>query len=353
MNDSARLWADPRLVYTVAAASIALLLVAIWLFGRRRRQGRQAGVICLIVSIVFHIALLFLVPLMPDPPGGSATVDQAADDSGIDAVAFSTFDPDMIPEEAAGASQATVAPLPVSNLTDLLGSSGDPSDAEDDSSHRVNQELSETSPEEMQKEPPQEMPPSLVDRSEVSEPERMAEFASDLDSLLADAFDFDAASAAANPSPEESGARDQAAEAAEDRADVASREVADEGVAKQPSGPASAPAPKGTVAGELESDFANRTGAAKQQALLRTGGSTETEAAVQSALQFLVANQRADGAWDPRASGAGVERAPLGTTRGGAGARAETAITGLALLSLMGAGHTHHKGQYADNVYRG
>ena len=78
-----------------------------------------------------------------------------------------------------------------------------------------------------------------------------------------------------------------------------------------------------------------------------------TEAAVEAALRFLAEAQRSDGAWDPRASGAGKERAPLGTPRGGAGARAETAITGLALLTLIGAGNTHQTGDYADNVYRG
>ncbi len=354
MNDPARLWADPRLVYTVAAASIALLLVAIWLFGRRRRQGRQAGVICLIVSIAFHIALLFLVPLMPAPPGGSATVDKAADedDSGIDAVAFSTFDPDMIPEEAAGASRTPVAPLPVSNLTDLVGESSDDADANDATNEILNQELSEPDDGEAPTQAPQSMPPSLVESPEQSQPEIMPEFASDLDNLLAEAFDFDASSAS-NPPREESGSRDTTAEGGARQDDAASREIAEANAPGQATRAAAAPAPEGSVVGGLANDFANRTGAAKQQALLRTGGSAETEAAVEAALEFLVANQRADGAWDPRASGAGVERAPLGTTRGGAGSRAETAITGLALLSLMGAGHTHHKGKYADNVYRG
>lgn len=40
-------------------------------------------------------------------------------------------------------------------------------------------------------------------------------------------------------------------------------------------------------------------------------------------------------------------------SRGNAGSRAETAITGLAVLSLVGAGHTHQEGDYAENVYRG
>jgi hypothetical protein len=117
--------------------------------------------------------------------------------------------------------------------------------------------------------------------------------------------------------------------------------------------PATSPAPKGTVVGSLEGDFANRKGSAKEEALLKTGGSAQTEAAVESALRYLVSLQRDDGAWDPRTSGAGIERSPLGTSRGNAGSRAETALTGLALLSLMGTGHTHQQGEYSDNVYRG
>ena len=107
------------------------------------------------------------------------------------------------------------------------------------------------------------------------------------------------------------------------------------------------------VAGDLHSDFANRVGSAKAEALRETGGDADTEAAVEAALRFLSRAQRSDGAWDPVASGAGVERAPLGETRDGAGKRAESAITGLALLALMGAGHTHREGDHADNVFRG
>ncbi len=108
-----------------------------------------------------------------------------------------------------------------------------------------------------------------------------------------------------------------------------------------------------TVPGQQENDFANRTGSAKTNAIISTGGDANTEAAVAAALRFLVAAQRPDGAWDPRSSGAGVERSPLGLNRGGAGTRAESAITGLSLLTLLGAGHTHQQGEHADHVYRG
>ena len=171
----------------------------------------------------------------------------------------------MIPEEAAGASQATVAPLPVSNLTDLLGSSSDPSDADDASGDIDNQELSEPNPGETQKEPPPKMPPSLADRAEETGSEWMPEFASDLDSLLADAFDDQAASVAANPSLEEPGA-EQAADAAEGRADAASREVADANAARQPTGPASAPRP--TVWSPVSSPATLRTESAPRKSRL-------------------------------------------------------------------------------------
>ena len=65
MIDQAPLWADPRLTYTVAAFAVLLLVAAIWLFGRKKRQGRQAGVICLSISIVLHLALITLVPKLP------------------------------------------------------------------------------------------------------------------------------------------------------------------------------------------------------------------------------------------------------------------------------------------------
>ena len=51
--------------------------------------------------------------------------------------------------------------------------------------------------------------------------------------------------------------------------------------------------------------------------------------------------------------GPGVDRAPLGMRRGGAGKRCDTAITGLSLLAMLGAGNTHQTGDYTDSVFRG
>jgi hypothetical protein len=83
------------------------------------------------------------------------------------------------------------------------------------------------------------------------------------------------------------------------------------------------------------------------------GGDVNTEAAVNAALHWLATHQSADGRWDADAYGAGRETGYLGHDRGGAGAKADTGITGLALLALLGAGNTHLEGTYRENVQHG
>jgi hypothetical protein len=92
----------------------------------------------------------------------------------------------------------------------------------------------------------------------------------------------------------------------------------------------------------------NRDGVAQSH-----GGTSETEAAVKAALRWLADNQAADGRWDPRTNAAGNETNVLGRNRQGAGSRADTAMTGLALLAFLGSGHTHLEGPYRSDVGRG
>lgn len=82
----------------------------------------------------------------------------------------------------------------------------------------------------------------------------------------------------------------------------------------------------------------------------RFGASEESEKAVHLALEWLAANQDPDGRWNPRRHGAGQERYEAGRDRQGAGSRADTGITGLALLAFAAAGNTHRQGQYAATV---
>ena len=91
----------------------------------------------------------------------------------------------------------------------------------------------------------------------------------------------------------------------------------------------------------------------REDVVYRGGGSVLTEAAVEAGLKWIAANQSDDGRWDASQFGAGRETRVLGQHRSGSGARADTGITGLALLALLGAGHTHVEGTYRKNVQLG
>ncbi|MBL9122831.1 MAG: hypothetical protein JNG90_04310, partial [Planctomycetaceae bacterium] len=89
-----------------------------------------------------------------------------------------------------------------------------------------------------------------------------------------------------------------------------------------------------------------------------SGATGETEEAVKSALAWLAANQSRDGRWDAERFGAGTERREIGPKgmpqdRGRAGVKADTGVTGLALLAFLGAGHTHLSGEHRETVRRG
>jgi hypothetical protein len=70
----------------------------------------------------------------------------------------------------------------------------------------------------------------------------------------------------------------------------------------------------------------------------RHGGSRATESSVDSALRWLAQHQEADGRWD--------------SAKHGAAQKQDVALTSLALLSFLGAGHTERVGEYKGNVQR-
>ncbi len=350
MTEPAHFWADPRLVYTVATTAVALLLISLWLFGRRQKKGRQAAFICLVLSIGLHIALFFLVPLM-QVSGGGTVADKSSTDNqaGVETVEFSAFDPDAPIADASGSSpESHIAPLPVPDLTHLLQQPTPPDDSTpDDSPAEVTPPDDAANDDKVAtRDSGSSVPASLAAWKPTPSPESMGVIDSELSGLLEELLSDDSPAptmadpAAKNSAPSESNPSRGGGPSSTASAATASA--------------ASSAAPSATVPGELKNDFASRVGKAKEAALLRTGGNAETEAAVDAALKFLADAQRADGAWDPRASGAGREnRMILGVRRPGTGLHAESALTGLALLAMMGAGQTHLEGDYADNVYRG
>ena len=85
-----------------------------------------------------------------------------------------------------------------------------------------------------------------------------------------------------------------------------------------------------------------RTGGGRKRAAMRHGGSKASESAVDQALAWLARNQERDGSW-------------LCEKHGGSHRDRDSrvALTGLALLAFLGAGHTERVGKYRGNVIRG
>ncbi|MGI9519747.1 MAG: prenyltransferase/squalene oxidase repeat-containing protein [Pirellulaceae bacterium] len=99
--------------------------------------------------------------------------------------------------------------------------------------------------------------------------------------------------------------------------------------------------------------YAGRSLEERQRKAERHGGSLETERAVNDALAYLARSQEPDGSWDPVKHNGGRETLVLGHDRKGAGANAQTAITGLSLLAFLASGHSHLEGEHQETVRKG
>ncbi|MFK7737205.1 MAG: hypothetical protein AB8B50_14310 [Pirellulaceae bacterium] len=103
----------------------------------------------------------------------------------------------------------------------------------------------------------------------------------------------------------------------------------------------------------LPAEYQLRQAPNRLQAASAFGADGDSEAAVQAGLRWLAGAQSPRGYWDAAAYGAGTETYALNKDRYKTGETADTAITGLALLAFLSAGHTHQAGDYQANVRRG
>jgi hypothetical protein len=126
---------------------------------------------------------------------------------------------------------------------------------------------------------------------------------------------------------------------------AASPAAATEQVVATPSPAAAATPPPQPLADRVRPD--------RLQSVLEQGGSRETEQAVAEALEWLAYAQSGDGRWDASRWEGGREMYVLNHNRKGAGRNADTGISGLALLTFLGAGHTHLEGGYQKTVNGG
>jgi hypothetical protein len=81
----------------------------------------------------------------------------------------------------------------------------------------------------------------------------------------------------------------------------------------------------------------------------RGGGNAASERAVESGLRWLVAHQQENGSWRFDFDGGMCH----GQCRNPGSVTTTTGATALALLPFLGAGYTHKKGEYRENVVRG
>ncbi len=103
----------------------------------------------------------------------------------------------------------------------------------------------------------------------------------------------------------------------------------------------------------LPHEYQLRTAENRLQLTQAFGADADTEAAVAAGLRWLAQAQADDGGWNAKQHGAGTETYALGEYRHGTGDRADTAVSGLAILAFLSAGHTHLEGEYQQTVQRG
>ncbi len=112
--------------------------------------------------------------------------------------------------------------------------------------------------------------------------------------------------------------------------------------------------PTGDIFGGYSVD--GRSAGKRSELAMQNGGSAATEAAVEAAIIWLVKHQFPNGSWStiqdhPDCMGkcrfGSIEDGVLGSRN-----PKSIAATGLALLTMLGAGYTHREGPYRDEVYR-
>ncbi len=85
----------------------------------------------------------------------------------------------------------------------------------------------------------------------------------------------------------------------------------------------------------------------------KRGGTRSTEEAVEAALTWLARNQESNGSWSAARHQAGRGGFVDGQLRQTTGIAADTGVSGLALLAMLGAGNTHQGGPHKKNVQAG
>ena len=121
-----------------------------------------------------------------------------------------------------------------------------------------------------------------------------------------------------------------------------------------PSASAAILPPQNTMQSErAPEEYQLRQAQNRLQLAMPFGADADSEAAVEAGLLWLAKAQSPDGSWNAKRFGGGTETQALGEHRHGTGDRADTGVSGLALLAFLSAGHTHFEGEHRLVVERG
>lgn len=91
----------------------------------------------------------------------------------------------------------------------------------------------------------------------------------------------------------------------------------------------------------------------RRTAALKNGGSIDSERAVEASLKWMASIQEPAGNWSSAKHGGGAaKKDPQGQNRLDGGLYADSGITGLVVLSFLGAGYTHEEGKYSEVVMK-
>ena len=360
MNDWHALAAHRPVAMTIAAAAVAFGVAAAWLWQRRRRTGRDAAWVCVVMTVVLHALLLIGLPWVQSIGSGRGSSGHQ-DRTSVDVASADDFDPTelavslIMPPDNAGSEAAAAAmtssmpaPLPVASLASFTAPSSlikDPS--LDDPSllevppgkEAIDAPAVDIDPASLDLQPP--LPPD----ASLSDASLSQSWMDELDRWIAPQLPTETLTGP-SPKPESaptSASTLQPTSPPSDAPNLAQMvSIEDAGAA-----PADRDQDRSGVA------FASRSGTAKETALRMGGGGADTQAAVAAGLRFLASTQAADGGWHSFDTSGGIERSPLGHARPQAGTRSDHGITGLSLLAMLGDGHTHTRGDHVEAVYRG
>ncbi|MDA7978303.1 MAG: hypothetical protein MPJ50_05975 [Pirellulales bacterium] len=108
----------------------------------------------------------------------------------------------------------------------------------------------------------------------------------------------------------------------------------------------------GSLAADLKADdvpaaFRDRDPGRRAELAEDRGGNASSEAAIERGLEFLARHQEPDGHWSLNEFARGRN---YGAEAGEGSMESDSAATGLSLLAFLGAGYTHERGKYQDEV---